>query len=158
VKKQIVVLVVLALTVNCATVPRESSGMSAQTQALFGLMESGTPQEVQAAISKGADVNARGYEDWTPLMQACYFQNFKVIATLLMAGADVNARDSNNGHTVMMWAITHYETPDEIIVLLDAGADAKVKNKVGKTALDYAKENWRFEGTEAFRRLQEASK
>ncbi len=57
-----------------------------------------------------------------------------------------------------MYAAMYYEIPDKIIALLDAGADAKLKDKNGRTALDYAQENWRFADTEAYRRLQEASK
>ena len=34
------------------------------------VVETGTPQEVQAAISKGADVNAKADNGGTPLMRA----------------------------------------------------------------------------------------
>jgi ankyrin repeat protein len=158
VKKNIVVLVVLALTVGCATVSKETSRTSAETPNLFNLIASATAQDVQSAIRDGADVNARDLEDNTPLMGACYFQRFDVIAMLLKAGADINARSSVDGRTALMWAAMNYETPDEIIKLLEAGADAKVMDKMGKTALGYAQDNWRFKGSEGYRRLQEASK
>ncbi len=90
------------------------------------------------------------------MMNACYFQNYRVIAVLIRAGAEINARDVR-GRTALMWAVMHYETPDRIIELLDAGADVKMKDEKGKTAFDLAQENWRFKGTEAYRRLQEAS-
>jgi ankyrin repeat protein len=57
-----------------------------------------------------------------------------------------------------MWAAMYGEAPDIITALLDAGADAKVKDEKGKTAFDYALENWRMAGTEVIRRLEEASR
>jgi len=40
---------------------------------------------------------------------------------------------------------------------LKAGADAKAKDKLGKTAFDYAQANEKLKGTDAYRQLQEAS-
>ena len=45
-----------------------------------------------------------------------------------------------------------------IIVLLKAGADAKVKDNKGKTAFEYAQNNAKLKGTDAYRQLEEASK
>ena len=44
------------------------------------------------------------------------------------------------------------------MVLLNAGADAKAKDKDGKTAFDYAKDNDALKGTDALKKLEEASK
>jgi ankyrin repeat protein len=129
----------------------------AQTKSFFEVVMLGGPLEVQAAISRGANVNERDMAGGTPLMWACNLQYFKVVDILLKAGADVNAQDSN-GFTALMWAAMYYEVPDRIIELLDAGADAKLEDKAGKTALDLAKFNWRFAETEGYRRLEAASK
>src|SRR5208337_3690327 len=61
----------------------------------FKLVETGTPQSVRAAISNGADVNARRTGDSaTPLMLAAMFShNPEVITTLLMAGAKAKVHD-----------------------------------------------------------------
>jgi hypothetical protein len=45
-----------------------------------------------------------------------------------------------------------------IPAFLKAGADAKVKDSTGKTALDYAQANVKLQGTAALRQLQEASR
>ncbi len=127
----------------------------AQTKTFLNAVKLGGPLEVQAAISNGADVNERDTTGATPLMWACYLQYFEVVDILLKAGADVNAQDSN-GFTALMWAAMNYEIPDKIIALLDAGADTRLKDKQGKTALDCAQFNWRFAGTEAYRRLEAA--
>ena len=145
-KKRIVLVVVLAVLL--------AASAYAQTTNFFQLVNTGTVQDVEAAIRNGADVNALDLNGMTPLMWA---GSPEVVAALLKAGADINAQDSYYGRTTLMGWIIYTEDPEAINVLLDAGADAKVKDKAGKTALDYAKENWRFKGTEAYRRLQEAS-
>jgi ankyrin repeat protein len=66
----------------------------------FDLVKTGTSQSVQAAISKGADVNARDKYDRTPLMYAAeYNPNPEVITVLLTAGANAKAKD-NEGRGV----------------------------------------------------------
>jgi hypothetical protein len=45
-----------------------------------------------------------------------------------------------------------------ITVLLKAGADAKVKDKFGKIAFDYAQIRYELKGTDALKQLEEASK
>jgi len=56
-----------------------------------------------------------------------------------------------------MVAALHDVNPDVIIALLDAGADARIRNNVGETALDIARDNTYLANSEAFRRLYEAS-
>lgn len=155
-KKRIVVGVVLAFVLvlisSCAPT-------TAQTKKLFDLLESGTPQDVQAAISKGADVKAHdSYYGATPLMGAIsYDQKPEVIATLLKAGSDVNAQD-NEGRTPLMDAALYNHHPEVITMLLAAGADAKAKSHEGKTAFNYAQDTFQLKGTDAFKQLEEASK
>jgi hypothetical protein len=54
---------------------------------------------------------------------------------LLKAGADVNAVN-DIGMTALMLLVQRGE-PDEIMILLKAGADARKKDASGRTALDY---------------------
>lgn len=119
----------------------------------------GTPQQIQAAIDKGAAVNATTrYDRWTPLMVAAACNsNPEVIKTLLEAGADVNAQ-SLDGKTPLIFAVINNENPVVFTALLAARADAKTKDKDGKTALDYAQDMIRWKGTEALKQLEEASK
>ena len=47
----------------------------------------------------------------------------------------------------------------EIInILIDAGADVKIKNYFGKMAVDYAREEEELKGTNALKRLEELSR
>jgi ankyrin repeat protein len=57
-----------------------------------------------------------------------------VIATLLAAGADVEARD-NHGMTALMHAVKYNQNHEVVTTLLKAGADAKAKNDKGNTVL-----------------------
>ena len=47
--------------------------------------------------------------------------------------------------------------PKVLKVLIGAGADAKAKSNVGKTALDHARENERLKGTWALKLLEETT-
>jgi hypothetical protein len=47
--------------------------------------------------------------------------------------------------------------PELITTLLNAGADAKAKSSVGKTAFNFAQYNLKLIGTDAYRKLQEGS-
>jgi hypothetical protein len=54
---------------------------------------------------------------------------------LLNAGAEVNAVN-DDGMTALMLLVQHGD-PDEIETLLKAGANARMKDSKGRTALDY---------------------
>jgi len=66
----------------------------------------------------------------------------------LDAGADVNAR-SEGGETALMWAARD-GTPEHLKVLLDAGADASIKDTDGKTVWDLAQDNEKLKDTDAY--------
>lgn len=122
----------------------------------FQLAGNGTPQQVQAALNNGADVNAPDKDGKTPLMAAAFNPNSEVIVTLLKAGANINAQD-NDGGTPLIWAAAFNQNPDVILMLLRAGADPKAKTKEGQTALDLAQSNAKLKASDAYRQLQAAS-
>lgn len=94
-------------------------------------MGSGTPQNVQAAISKGADVNARDALGMTALMYAAQSnEDPEVIIALLKAGADINAKGSL-GRTALMIAAESKQNSKVIVTLLKAGADVNARDSFG---------------------------
>jgi ankyrin repeat protein len=147
-EKRIVVVVVAFLFAQASAY--------AQTTDL-GVVIGGTPQDVQAAIDKGADVNARSGSETPLILAAWHNPNPDVITTLLRAGADIEARDLVYGGTALQWAAGWNPNPEVITTLLSAGADGKAKSNEGKTAFDYAQYNEKLKGTAALRQLQEAS-
>lgn len=137
--------------------PSVRAGSPGQTTDLFALIRTGTLQDLQAAISNGADVNAQDRAGWTSLMLAAWYnQNPDIVRILLKAGADVNAQV--NGTTALMFAAMLNSNPEVITALLNAGADVKAKNIWGQTALDYAQRNAKLKETDALQRLENASK
>jgi ankyrin repeat protein len=58
---------------------------------------------LHALIEAGADLNARGLHDWTPLHLAAYRNNLEAVEILLKAGADPKLRTR----------IDNFATPDE---------------------------------------------
>ncbi|MGZ5182569.1 MAG: ankyrin repeat domain-containing protein [Ramlibacter sp.] len=85
-------------------------------------------------IERGADVNKPG---WAPLHYAATGGHLELMELLLENYAFIDA-ESPNGTTPLMMAAM-YGTPAAVKLLLDAGADTAMKNKLGLTALDFAR-------------------
>lgn len=84
-------------------------------------------------ISKGADVNKPG---WAPLHYAATKGHLKMMELLLEEHAFIDAQ-APNGNTPLMMA-AYYSTPEAVKLLIEAGADIKLRNSASKTALDLA--------------------
>lgn len=123
----------------------------------FQIATTGTLKEVQDAVEKGASVNATDNFGGTMLTRAARFNSPEVVAFLLKAGSDVQIKDKL-GWTALMEAGQRAYQPDIVIsLLLEAGADAKATNSEGKTALDVALKNKMLAGTDALKRLEQAT-
>jgi hypothetical protein len=85
-------------------------------------------------ISKGADVNKPG---WTALHYAASKGWIEMMRLLLDQQAYLDA-ESPNGTTPLMMA-AGYGSPMAVKLLLEEGADPRIRNKRGLTALDMAK-------------------
>lgn len=95
---------------------------------------------VQALVQRGALINEAGF---TALHYACSGPDNGVTAWLIAQGADIDAR-SPNGSTPLMMA-AGYGSPDSVEVLLQAGADTRLVNDKGLSALDFARKSGRPE-------------
>ena len=80
----------------------------------------------------------------------------EIIAALLEAGADLNAREPARGRTPLHLAADSNFDPAIVSFLLEAGADPTVQDNEGKTPVDLAEGNPGLKGTVAYRRLKEA--
>jgi TonB family protein len=84
-------------------------------------------------VKAGVDVNARSKRGETALMASAV--TGMADEDLLNAGAEVNAVN-DDGMTALMLLVQRGD-PDEVETLLKAGADARIKDSKGRTALDY---------------------
>lgn len=99
---------------------------------------------IMELLRKGVDTNAQGSDGVNALMLAVSTKNINTIKLLLENGANPNIVDSD-GATPLMWALSgsNFDLPSfhEISkLLLNAGADATIKRKNGKTVLDLSEE------------------
>ena len=92
-------------------------------------------QEVvaQRLMDKGADVNKTG---WTPLHYAASGGSVPLLKLLIKNHAYIDA-ESPNGTTPLMMAAM-YGTGVAVELLLQEGADPRLKNQQGLTALEFA--------------------
>ena len=94
----------------------------------------GYREVVNRLVARRAEVNKEG---WTALHYASTGAHLQVMTLLIGAGASIDAR-SPNGTTPLMMA-AHYGNAAAVKLLLDAGADAQLKNQLGLAALDFAR-------------------
>ena len=87
----------------------------------------------ESLIRKGADVNARGGMQDTPLHWAAHLGPVSLVQSLVNCGADVNARDYRK-QTPLHWS------GDENVVqaLIDNGSDINAQDSEGNTLLHSA--------------------
>jgi ankyrin repeat protein len=55
------------------------------------------------------------------------------------------------------WAAGHNETPAAVALLLDHGADPKLRDRDGKLPVEYAAGNEKLKGTDVYWRLNDTS-
>ncbi|PNH41873.1 hypothetical protein VD0004_g5329 [Verticillium dahliae] len=92
----------------------------------------------QAIIREGGDVNGRGPDGSTTMHWAAYVNNTPLIKMLREYGADVNPRHpGKDDSTPLMLAVRH-RARAAVMALLDAGANARMTDVWGVTALGNA--------------------
>jgi ankyrin repeat protein len=118
------------------------------------LLEAARSRQTQAArllLDFGADVNARGEPDATPLMWASGKGHKETAQALLERGADIEAKGML-GWNPLLWATTEGHT-EVVELLLAKCADLNAKTTEGETAIDLAA---RYERTTILQVLQQA--
>ena len=105
---------------------------------LLAAAKSGTASEVSAAVIAGADLNARDEYGATPLHLAAVNPEPSVVAVLIEAGADPNAREAQVGATPLHAAAFYNPEPSVVAALIEAGADVDARTERGATPLHLA--------------------
>ncbi|MCL2767548.1 MAG: ankyrin repeat domain-containing protein, partial [Synergistaceae bacterium] len=98
--------------------------------------------EIESALSRGADVNARSEYGYTPLMFAAAFNTKDAVQFLIGKGADINARGKGKSETALILACMRdwrdhrrSYTTDVVRALIEAGADVNACDDCGNTPL-----------------------
>lgn len=92
---------------------------------------------VHMLVEKGANVNKKGSQNYTPLHMAADKNNIKIAKYLIEHGAKVNSKDEM-GHIPLHTAV--FQGHKEMTyLLLKAGSKKKTKNKMGWNAMKIAK-------------------
>lgn len=94
-------------------------------------------------ISRHADINQPG---WTPLHYAATGGHLELIQLLLEESAYIDA-ESPNGTTPLMMA-ARYGSAKATQLLINEGADLQIRNQLGLTAWDFAKQGNRPDALE----------
>ncbi|MBT4901508.1 MAG: hypothetical protein HOJ65_00550 [Verrucomicrobia bacterium] len=105
---------------------------------LFRSAGSGDVDAVKYHLAHGARVNAQDKTGKTALLWAVRSQRHAVVSHLLARGANPNLAD-NSEVTPLFWAV-RMRRNELVAQLLSKGADIGHKDKRGRTALDYSKD------------------
>lgn len=92
--------------------------------------------KMKEALDKGADINIKDGNGYTPLIYSAYLGNENIVELLVENGAMINERDALDKTALTHAAYRgHLRTVSH---LLEKGAKANVHDYFGKTPLDYA--------------------
>ena len=107
-------------------------------QAVYSCNHESVRNIAEFLISKGVDINAKGYQDRTPLhMVGCT----EICDLLILKGADIKARDKN-GRTPLFEACSSIRSKKKICeLLLSKGVDVNARDNQGLTPLHQALKN-----------------
>jgi len=107
-------------------------------------------KEIEAALQAGADIHETDKNGVTALHHAVRFRSPAAVEVLLEHGANVNQTCRRSGSTPLHRAVTWSGAPatagkqdaarEIIAILLRFGADPSIKNRNGKLAADYVKD------------------
>jgi uncharacterized protein len=104
----------------------------------------GQTDMVRKLIARDADVNKPG---WTPLHYAATGGHVEVLQILLDEHAFIDPESPNKSTPLMMAA--KYGSVAAVKLLLESGADPRVRNELGLSAIDFAQQANRRDAAEA---------
>ena len=99
----------------------------------------GDVSELVRMLDEGMPVDSVDWFGRTALQRAAVFNHTDVIHELLQRGADVNKRDRYDGRTALHYS-AKYNSTDAIRLLLRNGASTTIKDKKGRTPIDWARQ------------------
>jgi ankyrin repeat protein len=110
--------------------------------ALIMAAQGGKTKSMRPLVEGGAKIDAvddiRDHNN-TALGWAAYLGHVETVKELIALGADINYIPSGSGDTPVISAVRAFKN-DVVKALVEAKADLTIRNRMGKTALDYAKQ------------------
>jgi hypothetical protein len=118
----------------------EGPGTRIGSTPLLCAIDNSRAEVVRLLIERGADVNVVNSRGQSALFRAACqpLPNVQVIALLLGGGADVD-RATNDGWTPLHYAVSQHDF-DCVKLLVEGGANLRLRNAEGETALQMAAE------------------
>lgn len=104
---------------------------------LHNLAANGNAKSIHIVLDKGANANSIDEQGKLPLHNAVINRHAEAAGLLLKYTDDINLQETNLGNTPLHIAAINGDMKSTEI-LLNAGADAELKNNHGKTAVDYS--------------------
>ena len=98
---------------------------------------------VRKLVARDADVNKTG---WAPLHYAATNGHVEIMQILLDEHAYIDAESPNKSTPLMMAA--KYGSPAAVKLLLEAGADPRLRNELGLSAIEFAQQGNRRDSAE----------
>ncbi len=106
-------------------------------ETLWSAVRANDVSELERLLAANADINARDYRGYSPLMLAAYLAHQEVFELLLARGADPNTTDFAGNTAVMIAAFMGNRTM--VSRLLERGADLDAKTASGEDVISTAR-------------------
>ncbi|HEX8161137.1 MAG TPA: ankyrin repeat domain-containing protein [Pyrinomonadaceae bacterium] len=103
--RKLCLLLALALALPLAAPPTSGQDKQKLNEDLWEAVRHGDAATVKSLLDRGADVNARGRYQMTPLFKAAERGDAEIVRLLLDRGADVNVKDTFYNATPLTWAL-----------------------------------------------------
>jgi ankyrin repeat protein len=122
-------------TVSTPSAPRPEATVSPLQPEFFRAAQIGDNAAVKSFLDKGADVNLRGPDGATPVMEASYAGHLETVKLLLQHGADLSAKKKDGASAPTLTAQKELlELFADVSTMVDAAREGK--NDIVKQMID----------------------
>jgi ankyrin repeat protein len=121
------------LLLDMGASPNDQNSGSSYLHDAIDSRPGGDIELVQLLLDRGANIETRGINDWTPLHKACRRGYIDLVRLLLSRGASIDARTRIDHHETPLMEAASAGRDDIVRLLLDRGADPTLVDLAGKT-------------------------
>ena len=117
-------------------------GYEFDNKSFFAAAAAGDEMAVNGFLSAGMNPNVKDQDDDTALTAAAASGDLIIVNALIKGGADVNAKGRNNW-TALLLALQDKRDDEVVQIMLNKGADPRIKDVDGVNAAGWAAKNGR---------------